>query len=153
MIELKKDEPGFGHMLLPFQLWRRTRNHICWSNKGYYVQTLLPSRSGPCKLQQTCFCDINNLCKGLCTLIGSLWEQPVLGTSEAGERVLVLCSVWSDGLVSAFYFISPVNDPPIFFLLSLSPHFLKLVLICCSNSYACFYINFIYRGLHAVPAD
>lgn len=117
-------------------------NHICWSNKGYYVRTLLLSKSGRCKLQQTCFCNINNLHKGLCNLIESLWEQPALDTSEAGERVLTLHSVRNSGLISAFYFISPVNGLPVFFLLDLSPHFLKLMLVCFSNSYACFNLRF-----------
>lgn len=117
-------------------------NHICWSNKEYYVQTLLSSKSGPCKLQQTCFCNINNLRKGLCNLIDCFWEQPVLDTSEAGERALRLHSVWNNGLIGAFYFISSVNALPIFFLLGLSLHFLKLMLTCLSNFYACFHLRF-----------
>lgn len=66
----------------------------------------------------------------------------MLDTLEAGERVLILRSVWSNWLISAFYFISPANGLPIFFLLDVSPHFLKLMLTCFSNSYARFHLRF-----------
>lgn len=102
-------------------------NHICWSNKG------------PCKFQQTCFCNINNPHKGLCSLINCLWEQSVLDTSEAGKRVLILHSVWNNKLIGAFYFTFPVNGLPIFFLLGLFPHFLKLVLTCPLFKFLCMF--------------
>jgi len=60
----EKNGPAFGHMQVccfRSALKKNLYNHICWSNKGYYVQTVLSSKSGPYKLQQTCFCNINNL--------------------------------------------------------------------------------------------
>lgn len=123
-------------------LKKNLHNHICWSNEGYYVGALLLSKSGPCKLQETSFCHINNLCYGLGNLIDRLWEQPVLGTWKAGERVLMLHSVWNNWLFVAFYFIFPVNVLTSSFLLDFPLHFSKLMPACFSNSYACFHLRF-----------
>lgn len=71
-----------------------------------------------------------------------LWERPVLDTLEAGERVLVWHSARNNRLPSAFYLLPPVNGLPVFFLLVLSPHFLKLMLTCFSNSYLWFHLRF-----------
>lgn len=117
-------------------------NHICWSNKDYYVH----------KLQQTCFCNINNLHKGLCNLRLSL------GAASAGHfagrwssACAPLLHFSSKGLTSVFSFTSPVNGLHIFFLLDLSFHFLKLMLHCVSNSYVCFRLRFHLPWLTCSP--
>lgn len=109
-------------------------NHICWSNKDYYVH----------KLQQTCFCNINNLHKGLCNLRLSLGAAST-GHFGAGEAELgAALSHFTGWRAHQSLLLHILSEWPtfFFFLLDLSLHFLKLMLSCFSNSYAYLHLRF-----------
>lgn len=109
-------------------------NHICWSNKDYYVH----------KLQQTCFCNINNLHKGLCNLRLSLGAASA-GHFGAGEAELgAALSHFTGWRAHQSFLLHILSEWPtfFFFLLDLSLHFLKLMLSCFSNSYAYLHLRF-----------
>lgn len=109
-------------------------NHICWSNKDYYVH----------KLQQTCFCNINNLHKGLCNLrlsLGATSAGHFGGRWSSACAALLHLTEWRAHQCILFHI--PSEWPTyFFFLLDLSLHFLKLMLSCFSNSYEYFHLRF-----------